>query len=62
MDLIETFLHLIDEHGISQRAVSQTLGYSSPNQLTRLIKKQVSDNLMADFGARLLSCAEKLSL
>lgn len=62
MDLIETFLHLIDEHGISQRAVSQTPGYSSPNQLTRLIKKQVSDNLMADFGARLLSCAEKLSL
>lgn len=62
MDLIDTFLHLIDERGVSQRAVSKMLGYSSPNQLTRLIKRQVSDNLMADFGARLLSCAERLAL
>lgn len=60
MDLIDTFLRLIDAHGISQRTVCKAIGYTSPNQLTRLLKRQVSEELMADFGTRLLSGADML--
>ena len=60
MDLIDTFLCLIDAHGLSQRTVCKAIGYTSPNQLTQLLKRQVSEELMADFGARLLSGADML--
>ena len=62
MDLVEIFLRLLDEHSFTQKMVCKTIGYSSPNQLTRVLRREVSTNYMVDFGMRLLSCAKDLCL
>ena len=62
MDLSEIFLHILEAHHLTQRRVSSILQYRSPNQLQRIIKKEVSDKLMTDFGERLLTHHEELEL
>ena len=62
MDLSEIFLHILETHHLTQRRVSSILQYRSPNQLQRINKKEVSDKLMMDFGARLLIHREELDL
>ena len=60
MDLSEIFLHILETHHLTQRKASFILQYSSPNQLQRITKKEVSDKLMMDFGERLLIHREEL--
>lgn len=62
MDLSEIFLHILETHHLTQRKASSILQYSSPNQLQRITKKEVSDKLMMDFGERLLIHREELDL
>lgn len=56
------FLHILETHHLTQRKASSILQYSSPNQLQRITKKEVSDKLMMDFGERLLIHREELDL
>ena len=42
MDIVELFLQILDSHGLSQRTVCDIIGFTSANQMTRILKRQVS--------------------
>lgn len=62
LDLPDIFQLIQGNHGLTQTRVCTILEYSSRTQLQRILKKQVSDKLMTDFGERLLAHSEELEL
>lgn len=62
MDMIDIFLQILSSHHLSQRAVCEILGFSSANQVTRILKRQVSHKYLIKFGSLLLKHSGELGL
>lgn len=62
MDLPEIMYRIMKAHALTQEKVCRILHYSSRTQLQRIMKKEVSSRLMANFGERLLAHSGELAL
>ena len=61
MDLPEIMYRIMKAHALTQEKVCRILHYSSRTQLQRIMKKEVSSRLMANFGERLLAHSGELA-
>ena len=62
MDIVELFLQILDSHGLSQRTVCDIIGFTSANQMTRILKRQVSHRYLLKFGTLLIEHRQALGL
>lgn len=62
MDLVDVFLKILTAHHLSQRAVCDIIGFTSANQMTRILKRQVSHKYLVKFSNLLLEHKEELEL
>lgn len=62
MELTSVFFCILEAHHLTQRSICRIIGFRSANQLTRILKGAVSDDLMLDFGRRLIEHSEELGL
>ena len=62
MDIVELFLQILDSHGLSQRTVCDIIGFTSANQMTRILKRQVSHRYLLKFGTLLIKHRQALGL
>ena len=58
MELTSVFFCILEAHHQTQRSICRIIGFRSANQLTRILKGAVSDDLMLDFGRRLIEHSE----
>lgn len=62
MDIVDLFQQILASHHLSQRAVCGMLGFTSANQMTRILKRQVSHKYLVKFGNLLLEHRQELGL
>lgn len=62
MDIVEIFLQILASHCLSQRTVCDIIGFTSANQMTRILKRQVSHKYLVKFGNLLLEHKQELDL
>lgn len=62
MDIVDIFLQILASHHLSQRTVCDIIGFTSANQITRILKRQVSHKYLEKFGNLLLEHKQELEL
>lgn len=62
MDIVDIFLQILASHHLSQRTVCDIIGFTSANQMTRILKRQVSHKYLVKFGNLLLEHKHELGL
>ncbi len=62
MDIVDLFQQILSSHHLSQCAVCDILGFASANQMTRILKRQVSHKYLIKFGNLLLAHKQQLEL
>ena len=62
MDIVEIFLQILASHRLSQRMVCDIIGFTSANQMTRILKRQVSHKYLIKFGSLLIEHKQELGL
>lgn len=50
MELTSVFFCILEAHHLTQRSICRIIGFRSANQLTRILKGAVSDDLMLDLA------------
>lgn len=60
MDIVDRFYRILSNHHMPAYKAREILCYKSPNSLTRIVQRNVSQDLMLDFAQRLIEHADEL--
>ena len=62
MDIIDRFYAILKAHDMTACRARELLEYRSPNSLTRIVQRNVSQNIMMDFAERVINHASDLRM